>query len=232
MRDKIGFKNSFSELIQKNQNSIDRLRQSIISGEAAEERHKIIKATILSRTIEITIAQYSLGASKEIVKGALLKTIIAFEEGFKWQGVELGYGQYEEMLWTLCLGILCDISDEDFMRITNIIKRDKVQDKLLDFIINGKLKTKWPITSHNYIEPSPYKFADNFSSTTEIKKYLDKVWYKGQEDAAWYDYHEVTHSNLYFGYWAWEAAAIVMIKGLDDSSLKDQKYYPYDAVHW
>jgi hypothetical protein len=232
MRDKTGVKSNFSQLIDEENQNIMVFRKAIASGEAPKERIPALKSTILNSYIEITIAQYSLGASKEIVKGALLKTIIAFEEGFKWQGVELGYGQYEEMLWPLCLGILCDISDEDFMRITNIIKRDKVQDKLLDFIINGKLKTKWAIISHNYIEPSPYKFVDNFSSIAEIKKYLDKVWYKGQEDAAWYDYHKVTHSNLYFGYWAWEAATIVKIKGLDDSSLKDQKYYPYDAVHW
>ncbi len=32
--------------------------------------------------------------------------------------------------------------------------------------------------------------------------------------------------------WAWETAAIVKLKGIDDSILKDQLYYPYDAAHW
>lgn len=32
--------------------------------------------------------------------------------------------------------------------------------------------------------------------------------------------------------WAWETVAIVKLKGIDDSSLREQKYYPYDAVHW
>lgn len=35
-----------------------------------------------------------------------------------------------------------------------------------------------------------------------------------------------------FGYWSFESGALVKILGLDDSSLKEVQYYPYDMVHW
>lgn len=33
-------------------------------------------------------------------------------------------------------------------------------------------------------------------------------------------------TKTFSGYWAFEVAAIVKIKGLDDSSFRDHKYYP------
>jgi hypothetical protein len=36
----------------------------------------------------------------------------------------------------------------------------------------------------------------------------------------------------YSGYWAWEVASVIKVLGLDDSSFKENPYYPYDMVHW
>ena len=36
----------------------------------------------------------------------------------------------------------------------------------------------------------------------------------------------------YCGYWSFEAGAIVKLLGIDDTILKDMKYYPYDLVHY
>ena len=33
-----------------------------------------------------------------------------------------------------------------------------------------------------------------------------------------------------FGYWSFESGALVKILGLDDSSLKEVQYYPYDML--
>ncbi len=40
------------------------------------------------------------------------------------------------------------------------------------------------------------------------------------------------NKNLYTGYWSFEVGAVAKILGIDDSSLKDVKYYPYDLVHF
>ncbi|MEH7450841.1 PoNe immunity protein domain-containing protein, partial [Bacillus toyonensis] len=47
---------------------------------------------------------------------------------------------------------------------------------------------------------------------------------------AWYDAHENKH-DIYSGYWSFESGAIAKILKLDDSTLKDSSYYPYDMVH-
>ncbi|MDR0574163.1 MAG: DUF1911 domain-containing protein [Tannerella sp.] len=50
-------------------------------------------------------------------------------------------------------------------------------------------------------------------------------------DTGWYNDHK-NGGNLHYGYWSFESGALVKILGLDDSSLKDMQYYPYDMVHW
>jgi hypothetical protein len=62
-----------------------------------------------------------------------------------------------------------------------------------------------------------------------IKKYLEG-WYQMNKNAPWYNNH--LRDSGYSGYWAWEVAAVVKIMGLDDSSFKNNPYYPYDMVHW
>ncbi|MDO4729539.1 MAG: DUF1911 domain-containing protein, partial [Bacteroidota bacterium] len=63
------------------------------------------------------------------------------------------------------------------------------------------------------------------------KTYLSKSWYKERSYAGWHNSHKSKH-NIYTGYWSFESGALVKILGLDDTLLKDQKYYPYDMVHW
>lgn len=41
-----------------------------------------------------------------------------------------------------------------------------------------------------------------------------------------------TDENLYFGYWSFELGALIKIKGLNNESLKDINYYPYDLVEF
>ena len=82
-----------------------------------------------------------------------------------------------------------------------------------------------------YIDDEPYPRLEGVNTIEQFKVYL-KSWYKNSKDAFWHDTHKITKGNIFFGYWAWEAAALVKIYGLDDTELKDTEYYPYDAVHW
>ncbi len=198
---------------------------------AAKERIPSIKRGLLSNALEKTIAHYSVGDSKAVVRQSLLETITAFEDGFKWKGFRYSYGGYDTMIWLVSLGILCDISAEDFTRITAILQRDGANDSLLSFLIKSK-EPSWQISNAPVIQEHPYASAVNLNTAEDIKHYLDKVWYQGHSDAYWHGLHKNTKVNNYFGYWAWETAAIVKIKNIDDSGLQDQKYYPYDAVHW
>lgn len=224
MRDK----GNFSELINILKEDIQYYQKAIISGDAKPERYNDLKSAIFESYLDIAQAHYSNGADKEVVKQAVLDSISAFEDSFQFVS---GFGQYDEMIWLVSMAILCDVSLEDFQRITAILNRDGVNDQLLSFIIKSKEIT-WEESNSKVIQEHPYAKATNLNSSQDIKNYLDKVWYQGHSDAAWHDTHKNTKVNCYSGYWAWEAAAIAKIKGIEDSSLKNQKYYPYDAVHW
>ena len=64
-----------------------------------------------------------------------------------------------------------------------------------------------------------------------MKNYLEKQWYGIHHGTAWHNSHK-SKQNTYYGYWSYEAGAIVRIMNLNDEELKEQKYYPYDLVHF
>jgi hypothetical protein len=69
----------------------------------------------------------------------------------------------------------------------------------------------------------------------EINLYL-KRWYKDLVGTGWHDSHkpnEAGEQGGYYGYWAFEAGAAVLLLGIeDDSSLHQYLYYPKDLVAW
>ena len=83
----------------------------------------------------------------------------------------------------------------------------------------------------------PYKLIRNLVNAEDEKKisilrdYIENKWYKANVDVGWYDSHK-SKVDVYTGYWSFEAGAVAKILGLDDSSLKDQQYYPYDMFHF
>lgn len=217
---------------------LDSIKDDIESKAIGDERITEILAYRFETAFQLTIANYSSGSAKADVQVNLLNSIDAFEQGFKWEGFENTYGGYDEMIWMVSLGILCDIDLADFKRITAILKRDGVEDALLNFLIKSK-QPDWNQRGSYIIQKSPYGGLEKIISETDetkgierLKTYLSKEWYKGHDDAAWHDSHKNTKVNSYFGYWAWETSALVKVKGWDDSTLQDTLYYPYDAVHW
>ena len=66
-----------------------------------------------------------------------------------------------------------------------------------------------------------------------VQRYLEG-WYKAFDGVPWHDGHLVVtdeYSN-YEGYWAFEAAAICVLYGIDDSSFRDHLVYPKDLADW
>jgi len=227
-------KNKFRENIKEINEEIKPTLQDI-QDEKDEEIKKRLRFYLLSNLIERTITHYSVGDSKEVVKGSSIEIISVFEDAFVFDD---GFGDMDKMCWLISLAILCDVSQEEFNKIKEVLKRDNVQDKLLDYLIKYKDPT-WSGSSNNYIQKEPYASVDTFLTDTntetavpKIKHYLDKIWYKGHDESHWHGTLENDNLSYYFGYWAWEVAAIVKINGIDDTALKNQKYYPYDAVHW
>ncbi len=231
MRSKIKNKQGFSSLIADVDNLTVVIYGDIKSKPSSVRRYKFL----LQNLEQKNIALYSNGSSKEDIKKSVLETIAVFADGFQFHPADV-----DTVYWLVSLSILCNVELEDFKRITKIIERDKVQDKLLDYIIKYK-QTDWQGDSQKIICSHPYQHLSKIIDTTDeeqgiklLQDYLKNKWYQehDENDAPWVDSHKNTKVNTYFGYWAWETAALVKAKGWDDEKLKDMDYYPYDAVHW
>jgi len=152
---------------------------------------------------------------------------------------------YADDLDRISLGILLDIDNTDFNRLTDyVLRMDKqakpsnwTPDLLLWFMLNSRLKENKKQTYANKLAfPKLYKelfkltqISDAQEAKKALKNYIEK-WYILNKNAPWYNSH--LKKNCYRGYWAWEVAAVAKIMHIDDSDLRDNPYYPYDMVHW
>src|SRR5690606_14693620 len=214
-----------NKLINEVNEILPELKERIIKN-PNEDRKKSLRFFLFSSLLERTIAYYSSEVSKETVTQSLLETITVFEEGFKWEGFDKSYGMYDQIIWILSLGILCEINNDDFKRIVAVLKRDNATDRLIKTLVNYRLPNEMDGTS--YIQKSPYADLDMLvtgvnTSVSFITNYLDKKWYQGHDDAPWYDSHKRTKVNTYFGYWAWEVGALAKIFNINDKELENQK---------
>lgn len=68
---------------------------------------------------------------------------------------------------------------------------------------------------------------DKSAAVKKLKDFVEKTWFKTLKEGL------ITNtSKCYRGYWCLEAAALVKALGLDDTELKNCKYYPYDMAHF
>lgn len=62
-----------------------------------------------------------------------------------------------------------------------------------------------------------------------MKAFLDN-WYDNRKGLPGYDLH-LCSPDGYYGYWCFEAALVVKLFDIDDSSFRDHRYYPAALVH-
>jgi hypothetical protein len=244
-RDKLNTLNGYQEIITLNEKfiferfeDIKKLEESEKDGvqlynrpnwEAIEYNYD----DILNYKYEILLAKYSMGKDIRNVKEYFCTIIPIMEKS--WQKSN----GYVQIIWMLSVGIMLEIEDNIFIRLVHLIEKDNPNDFLIDFLISYRISS-WEIKFDNFMFERPYQAnheivsvskADKIKGLKRLKKYLSKEWYRGHSDTGWYNDHK-SKWNSHFGYWSFESGALVKILGLDDSSLKDMQYYPYDMVHW
>lgn len=241
LRDKLNTIEGYQEIIQKNQENIDNDIKRI-SERLDDENNgiqnfpkpnleiiKSIKDNLPDKYFKILLAEYSQGRPISDFMNIYLKSIPPFVEVWKKSN------GYVKMLQMVSIGILLNVEDSIFNKLTDSIKKDNPQDFVLDVLINYR-DPSWGNISANVAWAKPYKTlkdvvntakVDKLKSLNLLTKYLEKDWFKGVEtkthDSKW---------NIHYGYWSFESGALVKILELDDSNLKDQEYYPYDLVHF
>jgi len=185
-----------------------------------------IKKGILGQYYSLFEAHYSIGKSLEEIRKEYLNILLHIH---KWN-IDLGYVKMVEML---SIAIMLEIEDTEFDKLVTLVERDKVKDYVIDLLIRYR-KPTWQQTQ-TFLWNRPYKITEDIVEIAQtdkekalehLIKYL-KAWYKAIEVKT----HE-SKFNIHTGYWSWEAGAIAKILDLDDGSLKDQQYYPYDMVHF
>ncbi|AWL79256.1 PoNi-like cognate immunity protein [Capnocytophaga canimorsus] len=257
VRDLLNTIEGYEEIIQFDNQAIKKLKEKIADLLICEEKGiqkfplpnleviKNTKGTIINYYLNLIFAKYSAGYDISEIKTDFLHLLTITDElwqeksltEFTYQKSEPYYGtdEYELVLNLISLGILLNCNDKEFEKIIKI--RDKVPTKniLLDFFLSFKDKRnihKEQSKGNTYKGLNELILKNDVSSLiNDLKIYLSKSWYKERSYAGWHNSHKSKH-NIYTGYWSFESGALVKILGLDDTLLKDQKYYPYDMVHW
>lgn len=140
------------------------------------------------------------------------------------------------LLDVVSLGILLNIDRIQIEKLTEFLKKEDINDIIIDFLLN-ELDSDWEIRDNSVRYPLAYELLGNIIMEVNkdrqlelLKQYLDQ-WYRNNDDSAWYNSHN-SKQDTYNGYWSFETGAMVKALGLDDSSLKGRKFYPFDMVHF
>ncbi|MDZ4481610.1 PoNe immunity protein domain-containing protein [Bacillus cereus] len=153
------------------------------------------------------------------------------------ESVESGYIR---MLWIISIAVMLNVEDKEFNRLIAMVRKEGLNDYLINYFIafRNSEPSDFYEQSEFYVKYPYFKLKEVIESNKisqeksikNLEKYIKEYWYKGHLEEAWYDAHENKH-DIYSGYWSFESGAIAKILKLDDSTLKDSSYYPYDMVH-
>jgi len=236
VRDTLRNKRYFENYIKSEEKSIKKFKEVV--KQAIEERGEEDRGVktgynyLFGLYINKIEALYSSGASLAKIKSLFPEVIDVAEKIWESEG------NYVEMISLLSIGNMINVENKEMDRLKKLIIEDGVEDYLVDFLIHAYDPT-WKIrtTSLNFGHPYTLLYdiinADSKeTSLSRLKEYLENEWYHGHDDMGWYDSHKKEDEAIYSGYWSFESGVIAKILDLDDSSLKDTPYYPFDMVHY
>ena len=179
---------------------------------------------------KILECEYSAGYNMETLKSTFHNSLEYFLQGWSED-----YQDYPLLLQMVCFGLLFEVPTNKFKPIVDFLKKvddSNIEelwkpDSLIFFLIGQQDKKRKGSTAYEMLYIITQQPKSN--AEAEIKGYLEK-WYNLHKEEPWYNTH--LRNKGYSGYWAWEVAAVVKAIGLDDSSFKENPFYPYDMVHW
>lgn len=225
MRDSLKDIEYFNSFINEDLARVNKFLDKLKNGEVKVERIFPVKSKVHDLKLGIMIARYSRGEELAVLEKEYFKLIDEWEE--VWESE-----YYNKNLQMISLAVLFEVNKESAKKIKEMLKKTNINDWLFDFLLDSLDEQK---TGEN----KELLFPEAFSTLQEVvfaknkvellKQYLEKEWYN--EDCGCYEAHK-SKENIYYGYWSFEAGAIAKILNLDDSSLKNVPYYPYDLVHY
>jgi DNA-binding GntR family transcriptional regulator len=225
-----------SEFIEKASRLSTQFTESIQNGIASADRFDEIRLAILNQHLHRAIAIYSQGgAMMSMLPDLLLAIDLAYavwpDEGRE-ASPDFLHDYYCKMVWLLVIADALEISKTYTQKLVAIWDRTGRRDWLIDFLIRARIPGR--ALSQEMIFPHTYgtlreaiESDDPVKAAELLSRYLEKEFYPRHKGVYWHDKHLSKH-NTFFGYWSFEAAAVVKQAGIDDSSFRENEYYPKD----
>ncbi|MCB9234814.1 MAG: DUF1911 domain-containing protein [Bacteroidia bacterium] len=106
------------------------------------------------------------------------------------------------------------------------------KDALIDHLLQLAGQSLTPNDFLQYSEPYRFLLRAAKSPPGEAEESVVRFlrnYYEGLEGVSWYESHK-TNQASFFGYWSFEMAAVVKLRGISDVSFADNIFYPRDLV--
>ena len=218
MRDTLKTKTYFDEYISEESERARKFINKIASGTLAADRVLPVKRKLFSIRINLLIAEYSAGLSIDELRREFLQIAGTAEDCWNTES-------YDEKLRLLALCVLFNAGDDIKDRVAKFIRETGEYDCLIESLCSDELED-----GSSLCYPGVYAELWDVlcgGDIAIIRGYLQKKWYISHRDSYWYDSHKAKE-KLYFGYWAFEVAALMKAMKMDAAGLNGIEYFPYD----
>src|SRR5699024_4435702 len=226
----------YNEIIPEKREEIKELKEDEKNGIQRRNRdnESLIKARYFmnfKHQLHNMRAHYSLGDPVNVLNEGFADAVQDLEKSEK-EGID-----YLSLLWMVSLGILLETDKENIKRLSEIIKKQQLNDFVVDYLLCA-CDIGWSHISNSFDKEIPYANTKEIVELAETDKdaasdrlftYMEKELFRGHYDFEWKNAY---NEPGYVGFWSFESAALAKILGLDDAGLKDNNHYPYDLAHY
>lgn len=223
--------------------AIPKWEQFLFSG-LGERRNRITLTSKSNMYLDLTILKYTLGTPIKEIQVAFsycLNSYLSLCEIVDSIAPDENLEQYIKSVQILSFCYFFKVPKEDVKVIADHIPFSG-KDRLTDFLIKASIPD-YEVTASKLVFPDIYQpLMDSLSLLHEPKSYDQKIqqfledYYPGlkKHDVTWYDSHKEEDPEycFHFGYWIFEAAALMVFTHCDDSPFRDHPFYPTDLVDW
>lgn len=215
MRDTIKRKEYFDTFIEEDSERIQNFTNKLNLDQVPKERIGIITERVMSLELGIFIARYS--------KGDELKDLqTSFSSLFDNWVSNFNANNYDVNLKMISLSVLFGFEDKLKQMIEEL---NKIDDWLVSYILSGDNQKQLIYEEHYELLQTILKNKQ----FNELINYVKNEWFDENLDCF---FSHKSSNNVYYGYWCFEVAAIIKKLKINDSSLKNTRFYPFDLAHF
>ncbi|MBH1664869.1 PoNe immunity protein domain-containing protein [Stenotrophomonas maltophilia] len=243
MRDSRKTRSYFDRWIEHAGASIHRKESRIVGDELPRKGRVLAASRLFDSVLGVVVMRYSRGDDIESIKGEVSSLLAVREKmselcdlletgerSYRFQFEDIRQDHFVQWLWWLAFALSLDMGREYIERSLTLLQ-NAGKDELFDAMAVAMGDAGRPVSTQVlYRQYLP--LMDAIASPSDrpglVKKFLDG-WYAGSRNVYWHGNHRDDDSG-YMGYWAFEAALVVMLFDIDDSSFRDHEYYPADLV--